>query len=205
MIDIRTGEILCEGLSMPHSPRIHGGELWVLNSGTGELGVVAGLAKGKGRFEPRVFCPGFLRGLAFHGNLAIVGLSKPRYKPLERLALDERLRSADGEPWRGLLHHTTTRWGTTCLGRPRAHLDRASSRTSSCASVRIRICPPSFLYRASQRWTLCASVARGEVIRMTAPVAAGTIHPMRAQGREFRSGRRPTPPVLIRASRAGSG
>jgi hypothetical protein len=26
------------GLSMPHSPRIYAGRLWVLNSGTGEIG-----------------------------------------------------------------------------------------------------------------------------------------------------------------------
>lgn len=102
VIDVRTGEIVCEGLSMPHSPRLHDGELWILNSGTGEFGVVTGLAKGKGRFEPRVFCPGFLRGLAFHNNVAIVGLSKPRYKRFEGLALDERLRAADSEPWCGL-------------------------------------------------------------------------------------------------------
>jgi uncharacterized protein (TIGR03032 family) len=102
VIDVRTGEVVCEGLSMPHSPRMHKGELWVLNSGTGELGVVSGLAKGKGKFEPRVFCPGFLRGLTFHGNTAIVGLSKPRYKRFEGLALDDRLREADSEAWCGL-------------------------------------------------------------------------------------------------------
>jgi uncharacterized protein (TIGR03032 family) len=102
VIDVRSGAVVCEGLSMPHSPRLHRGELWVLNSGTGELGVVADLASGKGRFVPLAFCPGFLRGLAFHGNHAIVGLSKPRYKRFEGLALDERLRSADSEPWCGL-------------------------------------------------------------------------------------------------------
>lgn len=40
---------------MPHSPRLHNGELWVLNSGTGELGVVAFNKAGKGTFSPRVF------------------------------------------------------------------------------------------------------------------------------------------------------
>lgn len=102
VIDIRRNEIVCEGLSMPHSPRLHNGELWVLNSGTGELGVVAGLDKGKGRFEPRAFCPGFLRGLSFHGGFAFVGLSKPRYKRFEGLELDERLKKADSEPWCGV-------------------------------------------------------------------------------------------------------
>lgn len=99
VIDVHTGDVVCEGLSMPHSPRMHNGDLWVLNSGTGELGIVD---TDGGGFEPRVFCPGFLRGLRFHGNLAIVGLSKPRYKRFEGLALDEKLRTADSEPWCGL-------------------------------------------------------------------------------------------------------
>jgi len=105
VIDVQTDQIICEGLSMPHSPRMYKGELWILNAGTGELGVVT-LPKdgqeGKGRFEPRVFCPGFLRGLAFHGNLAFVGLSKPRYKRFEGLALDQKLKDADSEPWCGI-------------------------------------------------------------------------------------------------------
>jgi uncharacterized protein (TIGR03032 family) len=102
VIDIATGEIVCEGLSMPHSPRLHNGELWVLNSGTGDLGVVKPATGGPGRFEPRVFCPGFLRGLSFYGNYAVVGLSRPRYKRFEGLALEDRLRQRDSEPWCGL-------------------------------------------------------------------------------------------------------
>jgi uncharacterized protein (TIGR03032 family) len=102
VIDVRTNKIICEGLSMPHSPRLHQGELWLLNSGTGELGVVEGAATGKGKFVPRVFCPGFARGLAFAGNYAFVGLSKPRYKRFEGLALDQRLADADSEPWCGI-------------------------------------------------------------------------------------------------------
>lgn len=102
IIDVETNKIVCEGLSMPHSPRMHNGQLWVLNSGTGELGVVAFDSAGKGTFVPRAFCPGFLRGLRFHGNTAIVGLSKPRYKRFEGLALDAKLQAADSEPWCGL-------------------------------------------------------------------------------------------------------
>jgi len=102
VIDVMRNEVVCEGLSMPHSPRLYKGELWVLNSGTGELGVVEGLEDGMGRFEPRVFCPGFLRGLAFHKGHAFVGLSKPRYKRFEGLPLDQKLKDADSEPWCGL-------------------------------------------------------------------------------------------------------
>ncbi len=97
LIDVRTNALVCAGLSMPHSPRVHGGRLWLLNSGTGELGTVA-----DGCFTPHVFCPGFVRGLAFHGNLAFVGLSRPRYERFEGLALDDRLRAADSEPWCGI-------------------------------------------------------------------------------------------------------
>jgi uncharacterized protein (TIGR03032 family) len=103
VIDVATGAVVCEGLSMPHSPRLHQGKLWLLNSGTGELGVVQlPTDGGPGRFEPLAFCPGFLRGLAFHGGYAFVGLSKPRYKRFEGLPLDERLRAADSEPWCGV-------------------------------------------------------------------------------------------------------
>lgn len=102
VIDVKSNEIVCEGLSMPHSPRMHNGELWLLNSGTGELGVVKIDKAGRGEFKPKVFCPGFLRGLAFYGNLAFVGLSKPRYKRFEGLPLDQKLKDADSEPWCGV-------------------------------------------------------------------------------------------------------
>ncbi len=102
VIDVESNQIVCKGLSMPHSPRIHNGKLWLLNSGTGELGVVEIDKHGKGKFEPKVFCPGFLRGLAFHGNFAFVGLSKPRYKRFEGLPLDQKLKDVDSEPWCGV-------------------------------------------------------------------------------------------------------
>ena len=102
VIDVVRNEVLCEGLSMPHSPRLHQDKLWVMNSGTGELGTINRKAGTLNKFEPFVFCPGFLRGLAFVGNYAFVGLSKPRYKRFEGLALDERLQKADSEPWCGI-------------------------------------------------------------------------------------------------------
>lgn len=102
VIDVSRNEVVCEGLSMPHSPRWYEGQLWVLNSGTGELGVIEGLDGGMGHFVPHIFCPGFLRGLAFYKGYAFVGLSKPRYKRFEGLPLDQKLRDADSEPWCGL-------------------------------------------------------------------------------------------------------
>lgn len=103
VMDVEENTIVCEGLSMPHSPRMWNGKLWVLNSGSGELGwVEPGDSNGKGRFHPLIFCPGFVRGLGFHGKYAFVGLSKPRYERFEGLALDQRLKDADSEPWCGV-------------------------------------------------------------------------------------------------------
>ncbi|TWI01693.1 uncharacterized protein (TIGR03032 family) [Luteimonas cucumeris] len=99
VIDIETDEVVCEGLSMPHSPRWANGKLWVLNAGTGHLGWVDFATK---KFVPLAFFPGFLRGLSIIGNVAAVGLSKPRNQRFEGLALDEELRKRDSDPWCGV-------------------------------------------------------------------------------------------------------
>jgi uncharacterized protein (TIGR03032 family) len=103
VVDVQSGEIVIGGLSMPHSPRIYSDRLWLLNSGTGELGwIEPGSGGAAAKFHALAFCPGFVRGLAFHGKHAFVGLSKPRYQRFEGLALDEKLADADSEPWCGV-------------------------------------------------------------------------------------------------------
>jgi uncharacterized protein (TIGR03032 family) len=99
VIDITTNEIVCEGLSMPHSPRWANGKLWLLNAGTGHIGWVDFAEK---KFVPLAFVPGFARGLSIIGNVAAVGLSKPRNQRFEGLQLDEELRKRDAEPWCGV-------------------------------------------------------------------------------------------------------
>jgi uncharacterized protein (TIGR03032 family) len=99
VIDIASDRIVAQGLSMPHSPRWHDGELWVLNSGTGELGRI-GLDTGT--FTSLCFQPGFLRGLALYGDHAVIGLSKPRDGRFEGLALDARLAERGEEARCGL-------------------------------------------------------------------------------------------------------
>ena len=100
VIDVQSNETVCTGLSMPHSPRVHSGKLWLLDSGSGFLGTVAPHAS---RFDPAVFLPGYLRGLAFVGDFAVVGLSKPRQdRTFSGLALDENLVSRREMPRCGL-------------------------------------------------------------------------------------------------------
>ena len=101
VINVESNEIVVTGLSMPHSPRWYQEKLWLLNAGTGEFGY-GDLATGK--FIPITFCPGYLRGLAFAGNYAIVGLSKPRdNKTFTGLPLDEQLQTRDAAPRCGLM------------------------------------------------------------------------------------------------------
>lgn len=100
VIEIPSSDIVCAGLSMPHSPRHYRDRLWLLNSGSGEFGYVD---TARGVFEPVAFCPGYGRGLAFHGGYAVVGLSKPRDNRLfTGLALDEKLAAKGAEARCGL-------------------------------------------------------------------------------------------------------
>ena len=108
VIDIQTNQVIASGLSMPHSPRVYQGKLWLHNSGTGEFGFVPlpdaeAAAPQPQSLTPLTFCPGYLRGLAFCGDYAIVGLSKPRDDSFVGLALDDRLAAKQVEPWCGLM------------------------------------------------------------------------------------------------------
>ncbi|MBD2314594.1 TIGR03032 family protein [Desertifilum sp. FACHB-1129] len=100
VIEVTSHQRVVQGLSMPHSPRWYQGKLWLLNSGTGYFGYID---LQRGSFEPVTFCPGYLRGLAFVGNFAIVGLSRPRgHKTFSGLALDDNLQKRDAEARCGL-------------------------------------------------------------------------------------------------------
>ena len=89
IVDVVQNELVAAGLSMPHSPRCYQGKLWLCQSGTGEFGSID---LDTGQFNRVSFSPGFLRGLAFHGDYAILGLSKPRHnQTFQGLPLDDAL------------------------------------------------------------------------------------------------------------------
>lgn len=91
--------VIAAGLSMPHSPRVHDGQLWVLDSGNGYL---TRIDPQSGGAEQVAFCPGFMRGLAFHRGHALIGLSLPRDGRLSGLKLEAELTRRGGEPWCGV-------------------------------------------------------------------------------------------------------
>lgn len=102
VMHVPSNEVIVAGLSMPHSPRWYQDRLWLLNSGTGELGYLEGGQAG-GKFVPIAFCPGFVRGLAFWNNVALVGLSKLRSRSFSGLVLEERLANQGQEAQCGLM------------------------------------------------------------------------------------------------------
>lgn len=71
-----TREVFARGLTRPHSARLHQGQVWVDNSGYGEVGIAQ-----DGGFTPVAKLPGWTRGLCFTGGYAIAGTSRviPRY------------------------------------------------------------------------------------------------------------------------------
>lgn len=98
VMDMQTSEVLVGGLSMPHSPRYYQDKIWVLNAGRGEFGYVE-----NNKFIAITQLDGFLRGLAFHKNYALIGLSKPRHeRTFTGLPLDEILQSRNTEPQCGI-------------------------------------------------------------------------------------------------------
>ncbi|HZW31039.1 MAG TPA: TIGR03032 family protein [Isosphaeraceae bacterium] len=75
LIDVNSGAVVLRGLSMPHSPRARGQEIWLLESGEGRL---ARARPAGGTVEPVAEVPGYARGLAFAGSYAFIGLSRMR-------------------------------------------------------------------------------------------------------------------------------
>jgi uncharacterized protein (TIGR03032 family) len=71
-----TREPVCTGLTRPHSARLRKREIWVDNSGYGEVGRVQG-----GRLQVVHKLPGWTRGLCLVDDIAFVGTSRiiPKY------------------------------------------------------------------------------------------------------------------------------
>jgi uncharacterized protein (TIGR03032 family) len=100
VLEVPSSRIVASGLSMPHSPRVYRNRLWLLNSGAGFLGEID---PASGAFTPLTFCPGYLRGLTFVRDYAVVGLSRPRHdKTFGGLALEAELTKREAEARCGL-------------------------------------------------------------------------------------------------------
>jgi uncharacterized protein (TIGR03032 family) len=75
LIEAETNRILRDDLCMPHSPRLVGDELYVLNGGEGE---VLRIDRASGRDTVLATLPGFTHGLCERDGVLFVGLSQNR-------------------------------------------------------------------------------------------------------------------------------
>lgn len=100
VIDVETDRVVTDELSMPHSPRAVNGRLYALDSGRGFLVEVDTKT---GRLSDIAFCPGFLRGLAIHGNYALVTVSKPRQGGFTDLPIEREMNRRFATPMCGVL------------------------------------------------------------------------------------------------------
>ena len=100
LIDVETDRIVTDQLSMPHSPRVVGEQVYALDSGRGQI---IRIDPATGAKTDIAFCPGFLRGMSIHDGHALVTVSKPRDGTFKHLSLDGELKSRDAEAWCGVL------------------------------------------------------------------------------------------------------
>ncbi|MDV3348691.1 TIGR03032 family protein [Leptothoe sp. LEGE 181152] len=97
VVDTTTNQLLAQNISMPHSPRWYRDQLWVLESGQGNLSTVD---LKTGQLNAVVQLPGFTRGLDFWGPLAFVGLSQVRETAVfSGLPITERLQERNCGVW----------------------------------------------------------------------------------------------------------
>jgi uncharacterized protein (TIGR03032 family) len=91
LVDVDSGRVVAGGMCMPHSPRIYGGRVWLLESGLGSLATVD-----DGSVTTVATMPGFTRGLAFADAFAFVGLSQVRESVFEGVPVAEQEERACG-------------------------------------------------------------------------------------------------------------
>jgi uncharacterized protein (TIGR03032 family) len=136
VIDVATNKVITDQLSMPHSPRLVDGKLYVLDSGRGQI---VRIDPDTGAKEDVAFCPGFLRGMTIHNDHAIVTASQPRDGTFKDLPLQGEISKRDGEAWCGvfivnLRHGEIVEW---------IKLDGAVSELFDVAVIPGAACPMS--------------------------------------------------------------
>ncbi len=77
LLEVSTNSLVAEGLAMPHSPRIYDGQLFVLESASGNLVRIDPL---NGKKDVVLSLNGFARGMDMIGDFLFIGLSHLRKK-----------------------------------------------------------------------------------------------------------------------------
>jgi len=77
LMEVPSGRVVADGLSMPHSPRVIDGDLYVLEGGRGQ---VLRIDPQSGARQVVAKLPGFTHGLAGYRGILFIGLSRLREK-----------------------------------------------------------------------------------------------------------------------------
>ena len=88
LMSVPENKILTEGLGMPHSPKINGSYIYLLESASGSL---IRIDRSSYAVEKIVQLDGLTRGLSIVGNTAFIGISKIRKKSSTFAKLDPRV------------------------------------------------------------------------------------------------------------------
>jgi len=99
LMSLPDGEVILDGLAMPHSPRWSYDGIYLLESGRGMLVYIDGQT---GTKRDICFLPGFARGLSIIDGTAVVTLSRPREISFAGLPLADELARRGAEPCCGL-------------------------------------------------------------------------------------------------------
>lgn len=75
LIDVHANEVVLRGLCMPHSPRVHQGQVYLLDSGKGQL---CQFDRAGRRASTITSLGGYTRGMDLWGQFAFIGLSRIR-------------------------------------------------------------------------------------------------------------------------------
>ena len=103
VIDVKSGQTVLKGLSMPHSPRLRGELIWLLESGRGRL---VRFRPGSALAEPVVELPGYTRGPGVCRALGfcrliedsrVVDIRRPAHRRAEDAAVVRDFRRRVGE------------------------------------------------------------------------------------------------------------
>jgi uncharacterized protein (TIGR03032 family) len=100
VIDVETDRVVTDQVYMPHSPRAVNGRIYALDSGRGFL---VEIDPESGKLSDVAFCPGFARGLAIHGDYALVTVSKPRHGGFADLPIEREMEVRLATPMCGVL------------------------------------------------------------------------------------------------------
>lgn len=100
LMEVETQKVVTADLAMPHSPRIVGDALYLLESGRG---MILRVDPKSGAVRDLAFCPGFLRGLTIVDDHALVTISKPPKPTFWPHPIEGELAARGMTPWCGVL------------------------------------------------------------------------------------------------------